>query len=76
MADGINDLIEEMQKKLRVTSITVTHDLKSAYKIADRIAMLYEGKIIGMGTPEQIENTQDPVIRQFITGSATGPITE
>lgn len=76
MADGINDLIVEMQKKLRVTSIAVTHDLKSAYKIADRIAMLYEGKIIGMGTPEQIENTQDPVIRQFITGSATGPITE
>ncbi len=75
MADGINDLIVEMKHKLRTTTVTVTHDLKSAYKIADRIAMLYEGKIIGMGTPQEIENTSDPVIRQFITGSAKGPIT-
>ena len=75
MADGINDLIVQMHKKLRVTSVTVTHDLKSAYKIADRIAMLYQGKIIGMGSPKEIENTTDPIIRQFITGSATGPMT-
>lgn len=76
MADGINDLICQMQKKLRVTSIAVTHDLNSAYKIADRIVMLYQGKIIGGGSPEEIKNTQDPVIRQFIQGSAKGPITE
>jgi len=76
MADGINELITRTHEKLRVTSITVTHDLKSAYKIANRIAMLYEGKIIGEGTPDEIKNTQDPVIRQFITGSATGPITD
>lgn len=76
MADGINDLIVRMHERLRVTSVTVTHDLKSAYKIADRIAMLYNGKIIGSGTPQEIENTQDPIIRQFISGSATGPITE
>ncbi|MBI4114993.1 MAG: ABC transporter ATP-binding protein [Candidatus Omnitrophica bacterium] len=76
MADGINELIAQMHKKLQVTSVTVTHDLKSAYKIADRIAMLYEGKIIGLGTPEEIKNTGDPIIRQFITGSAVGPITE
>lgn len=76
MADGINDLILQMHQKLRVSSVTVTHDLKSAYKIADRIAMLYEGKIIGTGTPEEIKNTENPVIRQFITGSATGPITD
>ena len=76
MADGINDLVVQMHEKLRVTSVTVTHDLKSAYKIADRVAMLYEGKIIGAGTPEEIKNTEDPVIRQFITGSATGPITD
>lgn len=76
MADGINDLVCAMHEKLRVTSVTVTHDLKSAYKIANRIAMLYEGKIIGRGTPEEIKNTDNPVIRQFITGSATGPITE
>ena len=75
MADGINELIGEMHQKLRVTSVTVTHDLKSAYKIADRIAMLYQGKIIGIGSPKEIENTQDPIIRQFITGSAAGPMT-
>ena len=76
MADGINGLIVQMHERLRVTSVTVTHDLKSAYAIADRIAMLYEGKIIGMGTPKEIENSENPIIRQFITGSAKGPITE
>ena len=76
MADGINDLIVQMHEKLRVTSVTVTHDLKSAYKIANRIAILYGGKIIGSGTPKEIENTENQVIRQYITGSATGPMTE
>ena len=76
MADGINELIIQTHEKLRVTSVSVTHDLKSAYKIADRIAILYEGKIIGTGTPDEIQNTQDPIIRQFITGSARGPITD
>jgi phospholipid/cholesterol/gamma-HCH transport system ATP-binding protein len=75
MADGINDLIVEMKQKLRVTSVSVTHDLTSAYKIADRIAMLYKGRIVGIGTPQEIKNTENPVIRQFITGSAKGPIT-
>ncbi len=76
MADGINDLIIQMHETLRVTSVSVTHDLKSAYKIAHRIVMLYEGKIIGSGTPKEIENTDNPIIRQFITGSAKGPITD
>lgn len=75
-SDVINDLILRMQEKLKVTSIVVTHDMTSAYKVGNRIAMLYEGKIIGVGTPDEIRNTQDPVIRQFITGSAKGPITE
>jgi phospholipid/cholesterol/gamma-HCH transport system ATP-binding protein len=74
MADAINDLILEMREKLSVTSVTITHDMQSAYKIADRIAMLYEGKIIEIGTPEQIKNTDNPIVRQFITGSAHGPI--
>lgn len=74
MADAINELIVEMREKLRVTSVAITHDIKSAYKIADRIAMLYNGVVIGTGTPEEIRNTSDPVIRQFITGSAVGPI--
>lgn len=75
MADVINDLIIEMKEKLKVTSIAITHDMVSAYKIADRIAMLYKGKIIEVGTPEEIKNTENPVVKQFITGSAVGPIT-
>lgn len=75
-SDVINELILRMQEKLKVTSIVVTHDMTSAYKVGNRIAMLYEGKIIGVGTPDEIRNTKDPVIRQFITGSAKGPITE
>jgi phospholipid/cholesterol/gamma-HCH transport system ATP-binding protein len=50
--------------------------MASAYKIADRIAMLYNGKIIATGTPEEIRSNGDPVVRQFITGASKGPITE
>ncbi len=73
-ADAINDLIIEMREKLSVTSVAITHDMKSAYKIADRIAMLYNGEIIETGSPVEIKNTSNPVVRQFIEGSATGPI--
>ncbi len=76
MADAINDLILEMKHKLRITSLTITHDMVSAYKIADRIAMLYKGKIIETGTPEQIKSSSNPIVQQFITGSAIGPITD
>ncbi len=74
MADAINDLIVEMSEKLSVTSVTITHDMQSAYKIADRIAMLYQGKIIETGTPDEIRNTDNPFVRQFVSGSAQGPI--
>ena len=74
MADAINDLIIEMKQKLLVTSVAITHDMRSAYKIADRIAMLYEGRIIATGTPDEIKNTDNATVRQFITGSAVGPI--
>ncbi|MEW6517521.1 MAG: ABC transporter ATP-binding protein [candidate division FCPU426 bacterium] len=73
-ADAINDLIIEMKRKLSVTSLVVTHDMVSAYKIADRIAMLHEGRIVGVGTPDQIRRSKNPLIHQFITGSAQGPI--
>ncbi len=76
MADAINDLIIHLQNKLHITSVAVTHDMVSAYKIASRIAMMYQGKIIQIGTPDEIRNSQDPVVRQFITGSAAGPITD
>lgn len=76
MGAAINGLIKELHDKLKVTSIAVTHDMVSAYKIADRIAMLYEGKIIEVCPPEQIKSTNNPVVRQFINGDTRGPITE
>ncbi|MDD5434906.1 MAG: ABC transporter ATP-binding protein [Nitrospira sp.] len=74
MADAINDLIIEMKKKLNVTSMTITHDMVSAYKICDRIAMLFEGRILEVGTAEEIKKSEDPIVHQFITGSSVGPI--
>lgn len=76
LADAINNLIRNLHDKLKATSIAVTHDMISAYKIADKIAMLYEGKIIAVGTPDEIKNTSDPTVKQFVTGSSIGPITE
>ncbi len=76
MADAINDLTIELHDKLQVTSIVVTHDMISAYKVASRIAMLYAGKIIEVGTPDQIRQSRNPIVHQFITGAAMGPITE
>jgi len=74
-ADSINDLIVDLKKKLGVTSVAITHDMHSAYKISDRIAMLYKGEILEVGTPDQIRNSPSPIVQQFITGSAVGPIT-
>jgi phospholipid/cholesterol/gamma-HCH transport system ATP-binding protein len=75
MADVINDLIIRLQEKLQVTSIVVTHDMKAAYKISDRIAMLYQGKIITVGAPDEIRNSEDPLVHQFVEGLSEGPIT-
>ena len=74
MSDAINDLIIEMKKKLNITSIAITHDMISAYKIGDKIAMLFEGKILEVGTPDDIRSSVNPIVRQFITGSSVGPI--
>ncbi|MDF1545343.1 MAG: ABC transporter ATP-binding protein [bacterium] len=73
-ADLINNLIVELSQHLKVTSIAVTHDMVSAYKIANRVVMLYEGKVRFDGTPEETRATEDATVRQFITGSARGPI--
>jgi len=73
-ADAINNLIVDLHDKLKVTTIAVTHDMKSAYKIGSRIAMLYKGKIIAVGTPEEIQNTDNPIVKQFISGQAQGVI--
>lgn len=74
MADAINYLIIRMKNELNITSIAVTHDIVSAYKISNRIAMIYEGKIIFVGTPEEVKNTDDPIVRQFVEGKAQGLI--
>ena len=73
-ADMINDLIVRLNDKLKITSVAVTHDMTSAYKIADRVVMLYRGKVEFDGSPEEVRTTDNPVVRQFTTGSADGPI--
>lgn len=73
MANVINDLIIEMRKKLRVTSIVVTHDMKSTFKVANRMALLYQGKIIRTGSPREFQMSSDPYIRQFVEGTPEGP---
>lgn len=73
-SDVINDLIVALNEKLHVTSIAVTHDMRSAFKIADRIVMLYEGKVEFDGSPEQVRSCDNQIVRQFISGQAKGPI--
>jgi phospholipid/cholesterol/gamma-HCH transport system ATP-binding protein len=68
MTDKINELILSLRDKLAMTSLVVTHDMASAYRIADTIAMIYEGKIVFCGTPAQIRATRNPYIQQFIRG--------
>jgi phospholipid/cholesterol/gamma-HCH transport system ATP-binding protein len=74
MAAAIDELIVKMRETLNVTSVAITHDMKSAYKIADTIAMLYNGVIIAKGSPEEIQNSSDPFVKQFVEGNAEGPI--
>ena len=74
MSDVINDLIIESAKGLGATTLTITHDMASARKIADKIAMLYQGKIIWQGTVKEMDKTDNPYVLQFIKGSAQGPI--
>lgn len=71
---AIDELIVSLQKRLRVTSVVVTHDMESAYRVANRIVLLYDGRIRGSDTPEGIRASKDPYVRQFVTGSSTGPI--
>jgi len=74
MADVINELIGDLQRELEITSVVVTHDMKSAYKVGDHIAMLHGGKIIFSGTPDEVRSVDIPIVRQFIEGRAEGPI--
>ena len=76
IASVIDELIISLSEKSKVTSITVTHEMESAFRIATRMAMLYQGKIIEEGEPEQFKQSKDPVVAQFISGSTEGPILE
>ena len=73
---NISRLIRETQKKHKVTSILVTHDMESVYVAADRVALLNDGKIAAIGTPEEFKNSEDPLIRGFITGEEIKGATE
>jgi phospholipid/cholesterol/gamma-HCH transport system ATP-binding protein len=74
MADVINNLIVDTVKDTGTTTLSITHDLVSARKIADRIAMLYKGKIVWEGPTSEIDNSGNPYVDQFINGRAEGPI--
>jgi len=74
MSAKTDELILRMQRELGVTSVVVTHDMDSAYRIADRIAMLHQGEIIECGTPDEIRGSSNPYVQQFVEGRLTGPI--
>jgi len=74
MSMVISDLIRQMQRDFGVTSLVVTHDMKSAFHVGDRIGMLYGGELVQVGSPEEIMNTENAVVRQFINGDLEGPI--
>ena len=69
-SDIINELILKLQRELQVTSVVVTHDMNSAFKVADRLVMLHEGKLIFDGTPDQIRANTDPIVHRFVNGEA------
>ncbi len=76
IASVIDELIISLTEKSKVTSITVTHEMGSAFRIATRMAMLYQGKIIEDAEPEEFKQSENPVVAQFLSGSTEGPILE
>ena len=76
IATVIDELIISLSEKSKVTSITATHEMDSAFRIATRMAMLYQGKIIEEAEPEKFKHSKNPVVAQFVSGSTEGPILE
>jgi phospholipid/cholesterol/gamma-HCH transport system ATP-binding protein len=76
MASVIDELVINLSEKSKVTCVIVTHEMDSAFRIATRMAMLYHGKIIEEGTPEEMKKSRNPVVSQFLSGSTEGPILE
>ncbi len=71
----IDELIVDMRRELGSTTVTITHDMRSAFRIADRVGMLYKGKIIALAPPEEFKRIDDARVQQFIHGEAVGPLT-
>lgn len=74
MTDVVDNLIYDTQKKLEITSVVISHDISSVLKIADYIGMIYKGKIVYYGTPNDFKETDNEYVRQFFSGSRIGPI--
>src|SRR5213076_3526846 len=72
----IDELIIDLNRKLGVTSVVVTHEMDSAFRIADRMVLLDRGKFIVSGTPDEMRNSTDPLVRQFVHGLTEGPLTD
>jgi len=73
MSDNVDELILDANRQLSITSIVVTHDMVSAFRVADHIAMLHEGKIVEFGTPDTVHHSHDPVVRRFLDGHRLDP---
>ncbi len=74
MSQVINELVRRLQKELNVTQVIVTHDMNSAYYIADRITFLYQGRVLFVGTPDEIRRSDNQIVQQFIHGRSQGPM--
>lgn len=72
----IDEVIIEVRERLHTTTVTITHDMGSAFRIADRIGLIFKGKIVAMDSPEEFRQHDDPRVQQFIHGLAQGPLTE
>jgi phospholipid/cholesterol/gamma-HCH transport system ATP-binding protein len=74
MTGVVDKLTIDFTRKLHLTSVVVTHDMGSVFRIADRIVMLHQGNVLQIGTPDEIRNSKNPIVRQFISGDTEGPI--
>ncbi|MDT8273419.1 MAG: ATP-binding cassette domain-containing protein, partial [Desulfomonilia bacterium] len=74
MTSAINDLIRKVQAKSRATCLVISHDIQGAFALADHMAMIFDGRIVFEGAPEEFQQTQDPLVRQFLEGRLEGPI--
>jgi phospholipid/cholesterol/gamma-HCH transport system ATP-binding protein len=72
----VAELIVEMDQTLSTTTVTITHDMKVAFRIADRVAMLHKGRLVEVAPPDEFKRSTNPIVQQFIEGTATGPLTE